>query len=146
VIIDVEDPLARILIDRAEVNLEWDAARQAILMPLQLVSGGNRFTVLAQAEAPAAGSRVWGLKVSGGSVVLASAAAGDSVVLIRLMLRLRIDPGSRKINIEQGEFGNADLGVALSGGVDFSGENAQLAIALAGTRMSVATLKKLWPV
>jgi hypothetical protein len=146
VIIDLEDPLARIPIDRAELNLEWDTARQAIVMPLQLVSGGNRFTVLAQAEVPAAGSRVWGLKVSGGSVVLASAAAGDSVVLNRLMLRLRIDPGSRKIDIEQGDFGNADLGVALSGGIEFSGDDAQLAIALAGTRMSVATLKKLWPV
>jgi hypothetical protein len=146
VVIDVDDPLARIPIERAEVNLGWDASRQAILLPLQLVSGGNRFTLLAQADAPAPGTRVWGVKISGGSIVLASGMPGDAVVLNRLLLQLRIDPANRRIDLEQGDIGNADLGVSLSGGMDFSGDDPRLAIAVAGTRMSVATLKKLWPV
>ena len=74
VIIDLDDPLARIPIDRAEINLDWDATRQALVMPFQVVSGGNRITLLAQFDAPREGSGVWGLQVSGGTVVLASAA------------------------------------------------------------------------
>jgi hypothetical protein len=144
VIIDADDPLARISIDRAEVNLEWDANRQALLMPLQLVSGSNRFTLVAQADAPAPGSRAWRLKVSGGSIVLASGTAGDPVVLNRLLLQFGIDPANRRLDVEQGEIGNSDLNIAISGGLDFSGDDARLVLGLTGSRMPVATLKKLW--
>ena len=78
VVIDLDDPLARIPIDRAEINLDWDATRQALVMPFQVLSGGNRITLLAQFDAPREGSSVWGLQVSGGTVVLASAAPGGS--------------------------------------------------------------------
>src|SRR4029078_10026862 len=73
VIIDLDDPLARIPIDRAEINLDWDVTRQALVMPVQLLSGGNRITLLAQFDVPREGSSIWGLQVSGGTVVLASA-------------------------------------------------------------------------
>ncbi|HMJ30895.1 MAG TPA: hypothetical protein VK512_19470, partial [Xanthobacteraceae bacterium] len=82
VIIDLDDPLARIPIDRAEINLDWDATRQALVMPFQVVSGGNRITLLAQFDAPRDGSSVWGLQVSGGTVVLTSAAPVDPNALI----------------------------------------------------------------
>ena len=49
-------------------------------------------------------------------------------------------------DIEQGEIGNSEIGVALSGGMDCSGEDARLAIGIAGTRMSLAAMKLLWPV
>ena len=52
-IVDLDDPLARIPIDRAEISLDWDAARQALVMPFQVVSGGNRFTLLAPARCAA---------------------------------------------------------------------------------------------
>ena len=144
VIIDPDDPLARISIDRAEVNLEWDASRQALLMPLQLVSGSNRFTLVAQADAPTPGSRAWRLKISAGSVVLASGAPGDAVVLNRVLLQFGIDPARRRMDVEQGEIGNSDLSVSISGGLDFSGDDPRVAVGLTGSRMPVATLKKLW--
>ena len=56
-----DDPLARIPIDRAEINLDWDATRQALVMPFQVVSGGNRITLLAQFDAPREGGGIWGL-------------------------------------------------------------------------------------
>ena len=148
VIIDLDDPLARIPIDRAEFNLDWDATRQALVMPFQVVSGGNRITLLAQFDAPREGSSVWGLKVSGGTVVLASAAPADPkpLVLNRVLLRMRVDPAKQRIDIEQGELGNADLGVALTGSLDFSSDDPRLALGIAGTRMSVAAMKRLWPI
>src|SRR5919197_6524931 len=60
VVIDVDDPLVRIPIDRAEITLDWDAARQALMMPFQITSGGNRMTLFAQLDAPRDSSNVWG--------------------------------------------------------------------------------------
>jgi hypothetical protein len=147
VIIDADDPLARIPIDRAEIGLGWDPARQALLMPFQIISGGNRMTLQAQVDAPSQGSGAWTVKVSGGSVLLAAAATGASkpLILDRLQVRLRVDPANRRLDIEEGEIGNAELGVTLSGGMDCSGDDATVAIGVAGTRMPVAALKKLWP-
>ena len=148
VIIDLDDPLARIPIDRAEINLDWDATRQALVMPFQVVSGGNRITLLAQFDAPREGSSVWGLQVSGGTVVLASAAPVDpnALILNRIALRMRIDPAKQRIDLDPSELGNADLGVALTGSLDFSTDDPRLVLGIAGTRMSVAAMKLLWPI
>jgi hypothetical protein len=51
-IADADEPLNRNAIDRAEFNLEWDATRQILGVPFQIVSGGNRFTFFAQLDAP----------------------------------------------------------------------------------------------
>jgi len=147
-IVDLDDPLGRIPIDRAEISLDWDATRHALMAPFQVISGGNRITLLAQFEAPREGSNVWGLKISGGTVVLASAASPDvnPLILNRFLLRLRIDPAKQRIEVENGEIGNTDLGIALSGSLDFSGDDPRLMIGVAGTPMPVAAMKRLWPV
>jgi Protein of unknown function len=148
VIVDLDDPvLARIPLDRAEITLDWDASRQVLVVPFQVLSGGNRMTLYAQFDAPRDGGNVWGMQVSGGTVVLAAAPTDPNpVILNRILLRLRIDPGKQRIDLEPSEFGNADLGVALNGSLDFSGDDPRLALGIAGTRMSVATMKRLWPV
>jgi Protein of unknown function len=148
VIIDLDDPLARIPIDRAEINLDWDATRQALVMPFQVLSGGNRITLLAQFDAPREGSSVWGLQVSGGTVVLASAGPVDPnpLILNRVALRMRVDPAKQRIDLDPSELGNADLGVALTGSLDFSTDDPRLVLGIAGTRMSVAAMKRLWPI
>jgi hypothetical protein len=148
VVIDVEDPLVRIPIDRAEITLDWDAARQALMMPLQITSGGNRMTLFAQFDAPRDSNNVWGLQVSGGTVVLASAAPVDpnALILNRIALRLKIDPGKQRIDLEPSEVGNAELGVALNGSLDFSGDDPRLKLGIASTRMSAAAMKRLWPI
>ena len=148
VIIDLDDPLAHIPIDRAEINLDWDATRQALVMPFQVVSGGNRITLLAQFDAPRDGSSVWGLQVSGGTVVLTSAAPVDpnALILNRIALRMRIDPAKQRIDLDPSELGNADLGVALTGSLDFSTDDPRLVLGIASTRMSVAAMKRLWPI
>ena len=147
-IIDLDDPLGSIPIDRAEFNLEWDAMRRALSVPFQVVSGGNRITLLAQFEAPREAGGVWNGKVSGGTIVLASAAPVDTnpLVLNRFLLRLRFDPSNQRIDVDQGEFGNTEIGIALSGHLDYSGEDPRLVLGAAGTRMTAATMKRLWPV
>ena len=58
---------------------------------------------------------------------------------------MRIDPDKQRIDVEQGEIGNMDLGLAISGSLDYSSGEPRLALGIAGTRMSVAAMKRLWP-
>jgi hypothetical protein len=142
---DVDEPLSRVEIDRAEATLEWDATRHALVAPFQVVSGANRLTLFAQLTPPRESIASWSLRITGGSILLASSARDpDALVLNRVQLGLRIDPDRQRIDIEQGEIGNMDLGLAISGSLDYAGE-ARLAIGIAGTRMSVAAMKRLWP-
>jgi hypothetical protein len=86
------------------------------------------------------------LKITGGALVLVNGPADSSpLVLNRFMLRLRIDPENQRIDVEQGEMGNTDVRIAISGGLDVSDSDPRLMIGLAGTRMSVAAMKRLWP-
>jgi hypothetical protein len=145
-ILDADDPLSRIDIDRGEIELQWDAARQALVAPFQILSGGNRITLFAHVTPPREGAAAWSLKVMGGSAVLASSSRDpDALVLNRILVGLRIDPEKQRIDVEQGEIGNSDLGLAISGGLDYSSGEPRLALGIAGTRMSVAAMKRLWP-
>ena len=145
-IVDADEPLSRIDIDRAEFDLQWDATRQALVAPFQIFSGGNRITLLAQLTPPRESVAGWALKITGGSAVLASSSRDpDALVLNRIQVGLRIDPDKQRIDVEQGEIGNMDLGLAISGGLDYSSGEPRLALGIAGTRMSVAAMKRLWP-
>jgi hypothetical protein len=137
----------RIEIDRAEFKINWDAASRLLEVPFQIVSGNNRFTLLGQVEAPAQPQGSWGFKIAGGSVVLNTpAASGEPLVLNRIDVAGRFDPSSKKLTINRGDFGNSDLGVAVSGSTDYANGNLHVATGLAATRMSSDALKKLWPV
>src|SRR5260370_24909253 len=49
-------------------------------------------------------------------------------------------------DLEGSEVGTPDLGIALTGSLDFSGDDPRVTLGLASTRMSVAALKRIWPV
>ena len=85
------------------------------------LSGGNRITLLAQFDAPREGSSVWGLQVSGGTVVLASAAPADQkpLILNRVALRMRVD--------------TLYVAVSLDHAGNWTKENTQARRMLAGT-------------
>ncbi len=145
-IVDTNEPLSRIDIDRAEIDLQWDAARNVLVAPFQIFSGSNRLSLTAQLAPPREAGGAWGLKVSGGSIVLATSARDpDILVLNRILVGLRIDPEKRRIDVEQGEIGNGDVGLAISGGLDLAGDEPRLVLGIAGTRMSAAAMKRLWP-
>jgi hypothetical protein len=110
------------------------------------VAGGNRMTLFAQLDAPREAGGSWGMKISGGTIMLA-ASLNDAkpIVLNRFLLRMRLDPEKQRIDIEQGEIGNVDLGLLASGHIDLSNGEPRLNIGIAGSRMSVAAMKLLWP-
>src|SRR5262249_57198687 len=114
--------------------------------PFGVAGGGTRSTPFAQVDAPRVPGGPWGLTVSGGTVVLAASASDPGpVVLNRVMLRMRLDPEAQRIEIEQGEIANMELGLRISGHIDLSNGEPRLDVGVAGSRMSVVAMKRLWP-
>jgi AsmA-like C-terminal region/Protein of unknown function len=144
---DSDDSDGRIDIDRAEFKLNWDAATRLLSVPFQILSGGNRITLMGEVQAPPQSPGPWTFKVGGGTILLAaSGAAGDPLILNRIALSGQFDPAKKRIVVDGGDFGNSDLGLAMSGTGDYSSGELRLAAGVAATRMPADSLKRLWPV
>jgi hypothetical protein len=144
---DAEDAASVIPIERAEFKMNWDADNRVLSLPFQILSGGNRITLLGQIDAPQDIGGVWLFKVGGGTIVLnAPAATSEPLVLNRIAMSGRLDPVKQRFVVDEGDVGNSSLGLAMSGNLDFSGNSPRLAAGLAGTRMPVDALKRIWPV
>jgi hypothetical protein len=133
--------------ERAEFKLTWDGTTRVLAVPFQILSGSNRMTLLAQLQAPPEPGGTWLIKIGGGTVVLGSATGkGDALVLNRIALSGRYDAATRRLTLDEGDLGNASVGVAMSGKIEFSGGAPRLTAGLAGTRMSAENLLQIWPV
>ncbi len=146
-IVDMNDQYSRLAIDRAEFQLNWDAGSRILSVPFQILSGGNRITLIGQVEAPPEAGGAWLFKIGGGTMVLTSPGPpSDPLVLNRIAISGRYDGAKQRFSIEEGDIGNSIVGVAMSGNVDFSGGGVRVAAGLAGTRMPVESLKRMWPI
>jgi hypothetical protein len=158
-IIDHEGEHIEVKIDRADIRFNWEARQRALIIPFQLISGANQFTLRAALEAPADQDGVWLLNVTRGDpvidpIILASAKTSDQegIAINRVAVRARIDTIHRRIDLEQGDFGRIDtrpsqnVAVAVTGSFDYSGAEPRLAFGVAGTRMPMSVMKRLWPV
>jgi hypothetical protein len=144
---DANDKGGRIAIDRAEFKFNWDLASRVLSVPFQILSGGNRMTLIGQIEAPEEGGSTWSFKIGGGTVVLADAAqTGDPLILNRIAVTGSYDVARRRFAVDEGDIGNTAVGVAMSGSVDFSSPDVRFRAGLAGTRMPADAIKRLWPV
>ncbi len=110
---DADDADGRLDIDHAEFKFNWDAASRVLSVPFQIMSGGNRITLLGQVEAPAQRAGPWLFKIGGGTVVLDSPARqGDPLILNRIAVSGQFDPVKKRFVVDQGDIGNTDVGVA----------------------------------
>ena len=154
-----DDGNVSMAIDHAAFRFNWDARRRTFIVPFQIQSGGNQVTMQATLAAPDDQSTAWLLSMARSDavidpVILASAGPSDpeNFALNRATVRARIDPVRRRIDLDQGDFGRIDtrsshnVGVAVTGSLDYSGAEPHLAFGVAGTRMSMSVMKRLWPV
>ncbi len=143
---DANDPAARIPLERAEVQLQWNNAQHTLTMPFQILSGGARMTLVAHGEAPHDANTNWIVGLTGGSVVLSPSTPDEEPLLLnRVLVRGRVDPVARRLNIEQAEASGKGVGVAMSGYLDFSTPDPRLAIGMAARNMSLSAFKQMWP-
>ncbi len=139
-------------INSAEMALDWNLTRRTLRIPFKIHAGTMRLNLRAEFAAPAEPGAAWPFAIGGGLIVLDPIPKEDDGLLLKnVLVRGSIDPGRQRITIEKGDFGTNDLGVrgdvsiALSGMLDFGGE-PRMALGIAGNQMTVAALKRLWPV
>ncbi|MDB5652592.1 MAG: hypothetical protein JWQ94_205, partial [Tardiphaga sp.] len=144
-IIDNDTPDYPMLIDSAEVNLEWDAGRRVLLAPFKVVSGANRVTLLARVEPPNDAVPNWQAGLSGGTIVLPGSENEAPLIFNRIDIGLRFDTDNKRVMLTQANISNGEIGIGGSGAVEYSGE-PRLTLGLAGTPMSVSALKRMWPI
>jgi len=145
-IIDLEIPDYPMEIDSADISMEWDAARRAMIAPVQVISGLNRFTLLARLEPPNDSIPNWQLGLSGGTILFGAEKGDEPLIFNRIAVRFRFDTDNRRILISQADFSNGDINIASSGFVDYSTPEPRLNFGLAGTPMPVSALKRIWPI
>jgi hypothetical protein len=144
-VIDSDTPDYPMEIDSAEVNVEWDAARRVLVAPFKILSGPNRITMLARLEPPNDNVANWQLGLSGGTIVLGGNDGGPALIFNRIAIGLRFDPERRRVLLTQADISNGEIGIAGTGSIDYSAE-PRLVLGFAGTPMSAAALKRVWPV
>ena len=158
-IVDHDSENPGVEIDRADIRFNWEARQRALVIPFQIQSGGNQFTLRAALELPTDQNGVWLFSLVRGDpvidpIILASVGKSDEegFALNRVAVRARIDTVRHRINLEQGDFSRIDtrpshnVAVAFTGSLDYSGAEPHLAFGVAATRMPMAVLKRIWPV
>src|SRR6266853_633018 len=144
-IIDSDTPDYPMAIDSAEVSVEWDSGRRVLVAPFKIISGANRITLLAHLEPPNDSVTDWHLGFSGGTIVLAGIDGDQPLIFNRIAIGLRFDTDKKRVLLTQADISNGEIGIAGTGNIDYSGE-ARLQLGFAGTPMSAAALKRMWPI
>ncbi|HEY0440435.1 MAG TPA: hypothetical protein VGD36_10210, partial [Xanthobacteraceae bacterium] len=145
---DPKDTEARFLVDEAQMELRWDGVNNVLLAPIEVQSGANRVSVVAQLQPPAQRGGAWSFAVLQGMAVLASLERPNEppLVLDRIAIRGAFDPARKRIDLHQGDIRGGAAGVAISGNIEYGGVDPRVNLGIAGTPMAVSALKKLWPV
>lgn len=144
-IIDKTIPEFPMTIDRAEINVEWDANRHVLLAPFQVVSGANRITLLSHLEAPNGQTPHWRLGFGGGTILLAGKEGEEPVIFNRVAVGIVFDTDLRRVVLQRADISNGDISIAGSGTYDYSFDEPRLSLGFAGTPMSLSALKRVWP-
>jgi len=157
-IIDRNNEKIGLNVDRADFRFNWDARRRSLVVPFQVHSGGNQFTMRATLEGSPDQNGIWLLGVTRSDsvidpIIVAPGASADEegIAINRVAVRARIDTNRKRIELDQGDFSRIDtrpshnIGVALTGSLDYSGAEPRIAFGVAGTRMPMSAMKRLWP-
>ena len=152
----IDNPSVKI--DRADIRFNWEAHQRALVIPFQIQSGGNQFTLRAALELPTNSNGIRFFSLARGDpvidpIILASAGKPDEegFALNRVAVRARIDTVRHRVDLEQGDFSRVDtrpshnVAVAVTGSLTYAGAEPHLAFGIAGTRMPEAVLMRMWP-
>ncbi len=158
-VVDHGDDDVNVDVERADIRFNWDAAQHALVIPFQVHAGGNQFTMRATLRAPSDKSGLWTFDIARGDavidpIILAGSANVDpeGFAINRVTMHGRIDTKRRRIDLIKGDLTRIDtrplynIGIALTGSLDYSGSEPHLAFGIACTRMPGSVLKRIWPI
>ena len=144
---NARDERGRFQIDEAQLIVRFDAQRGLFVVdPLQIGGAQNRLILGAVIEPPKAGTNTWLFAVPQGALALATGRANEPRLSIdTVMFRGGYDTQSKRLTIDEGVLRGPTAGLALSGAVDFGGEDPMLQLGLVAEKMPLSALKRLWP-
>ncbi len=158
-VIDNSEDVYSVDIERADIRFNWDPRAHTLVMPFQVQAGGNQFTMRANLQAPTDESGVWHFNVTRDDTVIDPiilAATGtlesNGFAINRVNMEGRIDTTRHRIDLDKGDLSRVDtrplynVGIAITGSIDYSGTEPHLAFGIACTRMPGSVLKRIWPV
>src|SRR5262245_39684330 len=97
-IIDRANDRLNVNVDRADFRFNWDVRRQSLIVPFQVQSGANQFTMRATLEPASDRNGTWLLGVTRGDsvidpIIIAPSASGDDegIAINRVTVRARLD-------------------------------------------------------
>ncbi len=146
-------------VEHAEIRFNWDPRAHILALPFQVQAGGNQFVMRANLQAPEDDSGVWRFNVVRDDtvidpIILAASGSfeGDAFSINRVSMEGRIDTTRHRIDLDRGDLSRVDtrplynVGIALTGSIDYSGTEPHLAFGVACTRMPGSVFKRIWPV
>lgn len=141
------DDRGRFEIDEAQLLIRFDAERSLFFVErLQFGGGQNRLVLGAVIEPPKQGTTLWSFLIPQGALGLATGRANEPRLTIdSILFRGGYDQRTKRLTIDEGVLRGPTAGLALSGAIEFGGEDAILQLGIAADRMPVSALKRLWP-
>ena len=146
-------------VERADIRFNWDPRARALVVPFQVQAGGNQFTMRATLLAPADQHGAWHFNVTRDEtvidpVIFAASGPGESdgFAINRVSMAGRIDTVRKRIELDRGDLSRVDtrplynVGIAITGSLDFSASEPHLAFGVACTRMPASVMKRIWPI
>ena len=158
-IVDHGEDKYSIDVERADIQFNWDPRTHVLAVPFQVQAAGNQFTMRAMLQAPEDDSGIWRFNVTRGEtvidpIILAATGTfeGDAFSINRVNMEGRIDTTRHRIDLDKGDLSRVDtrplynVGLAVTGSLDYSGTEPHLAFGIACTRMPGSVMKRLWPI
>ena len=146
-------------VERADIHFDWDPRTHVLAVPFQVQAAGNQFTMRATLQAPEDDSGVWRFNVTRDEtvidpIILAATGTfeGDAFSINRMSMEGRIDTTRHRIDLDRGDLSRVDtrplynVGLAITGSLDYSGTEPHLAFGIASTRMPGSVFKRIWPI
>src|SRR5262245_64774137 len=104
-IVDRNNDRVNLAVDRADIRFNWDNQRRNLVVPFQVQSGGNQFTMRANLDAPQDQPGVWLINLTRSDsvidpVILAPGADDEGVALNRVAMRLKVDTKRKRIDLD----------------------------------------------
>ena len=156
---DLGEDKYNVNVEHADIRFNWDPQARALVVPFQVQAGGNQFTMRVNLLAPPQDGGVWRFNVTRDDTVIDPiifvanpALEGDGFSINRVTMEGRIDTARRRIDLDRGDLSRVDprplynVGLAVTGSLDYSGSDPHLAFGVACTRMPGAVMKRIWPV
>ena len=139
-------PASRMLVDEARAEMRWDAANRVLLMPVQVHSGANQIRPVAHVQPPRQPGDPWELAANNGSVSLGGAERTPEPPLVpdRINVRARTDTSRRSSEVKPCNLA-AWPAATISAIVDYAEAEPRLSMGVVARRMTILTMKRLWP-